>query len=229
MNVLRLDGVTISRGDRLIVRDVTFSLAEGEVLALEGQNGSGKTSLLLALAGHPAVQATQGVMAFAGSDLASLSPVERVKRGVLYLFQDPPSLAGVKVIDFLRLAMSSRFGEMSYADVFARVRAALPTVGFSEEVLHRSVHDKFSGGEKKRLELLMMLLLEPKLLLVDEIDAGLDAAMRDVAASLLRAQAEKGTAMIVTSHQASFLAQLPVTASLYVQDGTVAAPPCVPN
>lgn len=227
MSVLKLDNVSINRADRNILREVSFTLETGDVLALEGQNGSGKTSLFLALAGHPAASISSGGVMFDGQNLIAMTAPERVKAGVLYLFQDPPALAGVKAIDFLRLAMSARFGDLPYAKVYGRVREELPKVGFGEEILERYVHDHFSGGEKKRFELLTMLLLEPKLILVDEIDAGLDADMRTRASELLCDQVRRGATLIVSSHQSTFLSSLPVTQSCYVCEGRVETPPCL--
>lgn len=167
-----VDGIPILNGLNLEVR-------AGEIHAIMGPNGSGKSTFSKVLAGHPDYQVTGGEIVFQGQNLLELEPEERARSGIFLAFQYPLEIPGVSNLDFLRVAYNSRrrhhgLEELDAFDFDEVVREKLEIVKMDDRFLGRSVNEGFSGGEKKRNEILQMALLEPKLAILDETDSGLD-------------------------------------------------------
>ncbi len=167
-----VDGTPILKGVNLQVRS-------GEIHAIMGPNGSGKSTFSKVLAGHPAYQVTGGEVTFLGQNLLEMEPEERARAGVFLAFQYPLEIPGVSNLDFLRAAYNSRrqaqgLEELDAFDFDELVEQKLELVKMDPAFLNRSVNEGFSGGEKKRNEILQMALLEPKLAILDETDSGLD-------------------------------------------------------
>ncbi|MDX1395358.1 MAG: Fe-S cluster assembly ATPase SufC [Gemmatimonadota bacterium] len=168
-----------------ILRGVDLRVEEGNVHALMGPNGSGKSTLAKVIAGHPGYEVTSGQVLFRGEDLLELEPDERSRAGVFLAFQYPAEIPGVSIANFLRTAANARLAEGEEMDIFAfqkRLADKMALLRMDETFAGRYVNDGFSGGEKKRNEVLQMAVLEPALAVMDETDSGLDIdALRIVA------------------------------------------------
>ncbi len=205
--LLSVRGIHVSIAEKEIVRGCSLSVLPGELHVIMGPNGAGKSSLVHALMGHPAVQVTRGSVRFCGKNLLDLAPHERAQAGLFLAFQHPREIAGVSVRDFLFSALTAQnksLAPLEFHDRLAREMALLKVDSAWED---RSVHQGFSGGEKKKLEVLQLLVLEPKLALLDETDSGLDLdALAVVAEGLkhLRKRHPSFAAVLVT-HNIRFL------------------------
>lgn len=162
-----------------ILKGINLSVKAGEVHAIMGPNGSGKSTLVNVLAGHEDYQITAGDIEYNGRDLSTLSPEERACEGVFMTFQYPVEIPGVSNVQFLKTAINSQrkyrnLEELDAMDLLELIKAKVNQVGMEEQLLFRSVNEGFSGGEKKRNEILQMLVLEPRLAILDETDSGLD-------------------------------------------------------
>jgi Fe-S cluster assembly ATP-binding protein len=185
-NLLEIRNLHISVGDREIVRGVDLVVNQGQVHAIMGPNGSGKSTLASTLMGHPFYRVTEGEVLVEGQDIADLSPDERAKLGMFLAFQYPHSVPGVTVANFLRTAVNSVRGEsggkVSPREFRAELRERMAMLKMEDSVAGRYINEGFSGGEKKRAEILQMAMLKPKLAIMDETDSGLDIdALRIVA------------------------------------------------
>jgi Fe-S cluster assembly ATP-binding protein len=169
-----LKNVSVTREQSMIVDNISLSFASGSTHILLGKNGAGKSSLTLALMGHPAYTVSGNAFLF-GTDLLALPPHERSKQGLFLSFQQSPEIPGVKAETFLyEMCRSHGFLFDSITDFYHQVKPLLQLVDLPESLLGRELNHGFSGGEKKRFELLQLLLLKPKVALLDEPDSGLD-------------------------------------------------------
>jgi Fe-S cluster assembly ATP-binding protein len=205
--VLEVKDLYAKAGDRDILRGISLSVAAGEVHAIMGPNGSGKSTLVQVLAGNPAYEVTGGSASFNGTDLLSLPPEERAQAGVFLAFQYPVEIPGVSNAYFLRSAYNSirqarGEDEVDPLDFLDYMEKKLELVDMDTEMLSRSVNMGFSGGEKKRNEILQMAVLEPKLALLDETDSGLDIdALRIVANGVNTLKRPDNATIVVTHYQ----------------------------
>ena len=195
-------GVRVSVEGKEIVKGVDLDIRAGEKHALMGPNGSGKSTLAAALMGHPAYEVS-GEILLNGENLADLAPDERARRGLFLGFQYPVAVPGVTVASFLRAALSARLGrEVPVREFRQQMQAAFEALAVPREFAGRYLNDGFSGGEKKRLEIMQMLLLEPALALLDETDSGLDIdALKVVSAGINRATGSESGILLVTHYQ----------------------------
>ncbi len=193
--------------DQLILNGVNLTIRAGEIHALMGRNGSGKSTLSKVLAGHPAYQVTKGSVLFLGEDLLALDPEQRARIGVFLGFQYPVEIPGVSNLEFLRVSTNARRLQQGQEelDTFAfedLVRGRLGVVQMDPAFLDRSVNQGFSGGEKKRNEILQMALLEPVVAILDETDSGLDIdALRIVASGVNQLANADNTTLLITHYQ----------------------------
>jgi Fe-S cluster assembly ATP-binding protein len=194
-------------GDKSILKGLQLSLKAGEVHAIMGPNGSGKSTLAKVLAGADDYTVTGGGVQFLGQDLLQLSPEERAAAGVFLGFQYPVEIAGVSNMVFLKAAVNAQRklrgeAEMSATDFLAWVRHRVKQMKMDPQMLHRGVNEGFSGGEKKRNEILQMLVLEPKLMVLDETDSGLDIdALKIVADGINAMRSPERSTLLVTHYQ----------------------------
>jgi Fe-S cluster assembly ATP-binding protein len=193
--------------DQPILHGVNLTIRAGEIHALMGRNGSGKSTLSKILAGHPAYTVTAGRVRFEGEDLLALPPEERARRGVFLGFQYPVEIPGVSNLEFLRVATNARRQQMGEEelDIFSfedLVRERLGVVQMDPAFLDRSVNEGFSGGEKKRNEILQMALLTPQVAILDETDSGLDIdALRIVAGGVCQLAGPNNATLLITHYQ----------------------------
>lgn len=195
-----IDGKTILKGLNLQVRC-------NEVHAIMGPNGSGKSTLAKVLAGHPSYEVKKGKIFYEGKDLLELDPDERAREGIFMAFQYPVEIPGISNSQFLRLAYNEKMKhigdeELDPLEFNDLLKEKAKIVDMSSEFFKRSVNEGFSGGEKKRNEILQMAVLEPKLALLDETDSGLDIdALRVVASGVNQLKSEKNAVVLVTHYQ----------------------------
>ena len=194
------DGTEIIRGLNLTVRD-------GEVAAIMGPNGSGKSTLSYVLAGRPDYEVTEGEILYNGESILELNPAERAARGIFLAFQYPMEIPGVATMEFLKVAMNEQRkarGEepLKVPEFIKRVREVTGTLEMDMAMLKRPLNVGFSGGEKKRAEILQMKLLEPRLCVLDETDSGLDIdAVRVVSEGVNRLRSKDRAMLIITHYQ----------------------------
>ena len=193
--------------DQPILRGVNLTLRAGEIHAVMGRNGSGKSTLSKVLAGHPAYTVTSGSVQYRGADLLALEPEQRARIGLFLGFQYPVEIPGVSNLEFLRVATNARRQEqgLEELDTFAfddLVQERLRVVQMDPAFLERSVNQGFSGGEKKRNEILQMALLEPLVAILDETDSGLDIdALRIVAGGVNQLAGPDTSTLLITHYQ----------------------------
>jgi Fe-S cluster assembly ATP-binding protein len=205
--VLDIRDLHANVGDKEILRGITLSVGAGEIHAIMGPNGSGKSTLAQVLAGHPAYEVTGGTVTYEGEDLLAMDPEERAQRGLFLAFQYPVEIPGVTNTYFLRAAYnairkSKGLGEVDPIEFLDYVEDRLRLVDMDPDMLHRSVNTGFSGGEKKRNEILQMAVLEPRLAVLDETDSGLDIdALRIVADGVNKLRRSDNATIVVTHYQ----------------------------
>ena len=203
--MLQIENLHARTGGRAILKGVTLTVQRGEVHAVMGPNGSGKSTLASVIAGRPGYEVTAGSVRLDGIDLLGLEPEERAHRGVFLAFQYPVEIPGVSNMEFLKAALDSRNAaagedELSAVDFMRRARTAASRLDLNPEFLKRGVNEGFSGGEKKRNEILQMLLLEPTLAVLDETDSGLDIDALRVVAAGVNTFASPGNAVVLVTH-----------------------------
>jgi Fe-S cluster assembly ATP-binding protein len=226
-SLLQLDGLQVAIGDKTILQSITLNVAPGELVVLMGANGSGKSTLGLALAGHPAYHVTQGSARLAGADLLAMEPQERARAGLFLSFQAPPEIPGVKNNLFIRTALNAvraaRGEEPQDAfDFLGSARTAATQLGLPDAMLGRPVNDGFSGGERKRNELLQLAMLRPRLAILDEIDSGMDVDGVRAVVELVQRLRSEGTAFVVVSHYLQLIESLQPDTVLRLADGQIA-------
>jgi Fe-S cluster assembly ATP-binding protein len=205
--VLDIKDLRASAGDKEILRGINLTVNPGEVHAVMGPNGSGKSTLAQVLAGHPAYEVTGGSITYDGKDLLDLEPEERAQAGVFLAFQYPVEIPGVTNAYFLRAAYNEirkarGEEEIDSIDFIDLLEEKLKVVEWGPEIMSRAVNAGFSGGEKKRNEILQLAVLEPKLAVLDETDSGLDIdALRIVAAGVNKLRAADRSFIVVTHYQ----------------------------
>jgi len=190
-------------GDRDILRGINLVVNKGEVHAIMGPNGSGKSTLSNVLMGHPRYDVTEGTVTFMDQDVLELEPDERAKLGMFLAFQYPSEVPGVSVANFLRTAVNSvREEELSIMEMFKLLQEKMRIMQMDPKFAERYLNEGFSGGEKKRNEILQMLMLEPRLAIMDETDSGLDIdALQVVAKGVNELRGPEFSAVIITHYQ----------------------------
>ncbi|MFD5658739.1 Fe-S cluster assembly ATPase SufC [Streptomyces hirsutus] len=199
--------VLTDRGPREILRGVDLTVRQGETHALMGPNGSGKTTLAYALAGHPKYQVTSGAAFLDGEDLLAMKVDERARAGLFLAMQYPVEVPGVSMFNFLRSAATAVRGEAPRLRTWLKeVQAAMERLQIDPSFAERNVNEGFSGGEKKRHEILQLELLKPKIAILDETDSGLDIdALRVVSEGVNRVRATGAVATLLITHYTRIL------------------------
>lgn len=204
MSVLSIKDLHVAIGDKEILKGINLTINTGETHALMGPNGNGKSTLLGTIMGHPKYKVTQGTITLDGEDVLSMSVDERSRKGLFLGMQYPQEIPGVTNSDFLRSAMNARREKpLSLYQFIKAMDHATEDLEMDGNLAHRYLNEGFSGGEKKRNEILQMKLLEPKFALLDEIDSGLDVdALRIVADNIneMRETKKEGFGLVMVSH-----------------------------
>jgi Fe-S cluster assembly ATP-binding protein len=205
MSFLEIKNLHVSVDDREILRGIDLTIGEGEVHAIMGPNGSGKSTLAYVLAGHDGYDVTQGSVTFKGEDLLAMEPDERAAAGVFLAFQYPIEIPGVATMTFLKTALNAQrkkrgLDELSTPDFMRRVKDVSERLKVTQEMLRRPLNVGFSGGEKKRNEIMQMALFAPSFCVLDETDSGLDIDALRVVADGVNALRSPERAMLVITH-----------------------------
>lgn len=205
--LLDINELNVAINAQPILKGINLQVNPGEVHAIMGPNGSGKSTLSKVLAGHPAYEVTSGTIAYAGQDLLPLSPEERARAGVFMSFQYPVEIPGVTNINFLKASVNAvRKGQgrntLDAIEFLTFIREKCQLLDMDESFLYRSINEGFSGGEKKRNEILQMAALEPKLAILDETDSGLDIdALRIISQGVNAMRSPERSVILVTHYQ----------------------------
>ncbi len=204
--ILKITDLQVAVDDTPILKGVDLEVPQGEVHALMGPNGSGKSTLAYALAGHPRYEITGGSVLFGGEDLAAMKADERAQKGLFLAMQYPIEVPGVSVVNFLRTAVNATRGEAMPVREFAKLfKEKSAMLQFDLSFSDRYLNEGFSGGEKKRHEILQMALLEPKFAVLDETDSGLDVDALRIVAEGVNAQRGPDLGVLIITHYTRIL------------------------
>lgn len=207
MPELEISNLHVSVEDKEILKGLDLSVGKGQVHALMGPNGSGKSTLANAIMGHPALEVTEGSIVFNGEDITEADPDERSLAGIFMAFQYPVAIPGVAVSKYLRMILNAQRearGEepLKIKDFASKAREAMEIANIPQDFSSRYLNDGFSGGEKKRMEILQLALLKPELAVLDETDSGLDIdALKTVADGINRFTGPDMGALVITHYQ----------------------------
>lgn len=202
--LLQVENLKVSVEGKEILKGLDLTVQKGEVHAIMGPNGSGKSTLALCLMGHPKYAITEGTILFEGKDITELQPNKRAAAGLFLAFQYPTAVPGVTITNFLRAALRGIGGgqDLPIREFRQRVKTQIANLDIPGAFLNRYVNDGFSGGEKKRLEILQMAVLNPKLAVLDETDSGLDIdALKVVAQGVNSQRGPERSILLITHYQ----------------------------
>ena len=205
--MLKINDLRASIDDKEILKGLSLEVKAGEVAAIMGPNGSGKSTLSYVISGREGYDVTAGSIMLNGEDILAMEPHERAAKGIFLAFQYPLEIPGVTTMTFLKAAMNAQRKqrgeeELPTAEFMKKVRAAADKLGVNQEMLRRPLNVGFSGGEKKRMEVLQMVLLEPKIAILDETDSGLDIdALRIVAEGVNALRSPERSFLVITHYQ----------------------------
>ncbi|BCD68218.1 Fe-S cluster assembly ATP-binding protein [Nitratiruptor sp. YY09-18] len=194
-------------GEKEILKGINLDLFKGKVHAIMGPNGAGKSTLSKTIVGHPDVEVTKGEIIYKGKNIVDMEPEERALEGIFMSFQHPVEIPGVNNAYFLRTALNAKrkhlgLKPLNAAEFLKLLKAKIKELGMREEMIHRSLNEGFSGGEKKLNEILQMEILEPEFVILDEIDSGLDIdALKKVSEAINKMRSPDRTFMIITHYR----------------------------
>ena len=222
-SLLVVDNLHVAVDSKEILKGLSLEVRAGEVHAIMGPNGSGKSTLSFCLMGHPKYQMTQGRILYKGQDIAALPPNARAAAGIFLAFQYPTAIPGVTIANFLRAALRGvRGADVPVKEFRETVKTQLKALGIPDAFVNRYVNDGFSGGEKKRLEILQMAVLSPSLAVLDETDSGLDIDAMKTVASGINAQRSGMRGILLITHYQRLLNYVKPDAVHVMVDGRIA-------
>ena len=222
--MIRVENVSKSFGGKKALNQISFDFETGKNYCILGKNGSGKSSLAMTLAGNPKYEISEGELLLDGQNLTEMSPDERNKAGIFLTFQNIPEIPGVKLFEFLKTIYDARAEKLSTFLEFKKIiEPLMAELEIEKAFLWRDLNVGFSGGEKRKIEVLQIKLLKPKVIILDEIDSGLDVnAVRQVA-ELLKAVNTEENSFIVITHLFEMLQELPLEKILILEQGQIKA------
>ena len=224
--ILEIQGLKASVNDTAVIKDLNLTVNPGEIHAIMGKNGSGKSTFSKIVAGHSAYRVTAGNILFNGESILEVEPEERSQKGIFLGFQYPIEIPGVSNADFLRLSCNARrkyqgLDELDPLEFFEFITQKLDVIEMDPSFLNRSVNEGFSGGEKKRNEILQMAVLDTKLAILDETDSGLDIDALKVVSKGINSLANDSNAVILITHYQRLLDYIEPTFIHVMQDGKI--------
>ena len=223
--LLTVSGLRVAAGDKEILHGVDLTLGRDETHVLMGPNGTGKSTLGYAITGNPAYAVTGGSIVFDGEDITGLSVSDRSKKGIFLSFQNPPEIPGVTLSAFIRSALEQKTGSrLRLWDFKKKLKETMALLNMDESYAERDLNVGFSGGEKKKAEILQMLMLEPRLAILDETDSGLDVdAVRIVSDGIAQYQKQHGGSLLIITHSTRLLERIHVDKAHVMVGGTLVA------
>lgn len=222
-NKLEIIDLHVNAGDKKILKGINLTVSDGEIHAIMGPNGNGKSTLLQTIMGNPNYQVTKGKILFNGEDVLSMSVDQRSRSGLFLAMQYPQVISGVTNSDFLRASLNARSEQkVSLFKFIKEIDKNIAKLKMKEDLAHRFVNDGFSGGEKKRNEILQMMMLKPKIAMLDEIDSGLDVdAIKLVSDAIIDLKNELNLGLMVVSHYERFFTSISPTHAHVIVDGKI--------
>ncbi len=219
--MLSLEHLSVTIEKKKILQDISCVFEEGKTYALMGPNGSGKSTLASAIMGHPSLTLSRASkMIFGKKNIKNLRPDQRAALGISMTFQNPLAFEGVSVRDLLRLALETKHDPLT---LHHKIQAAAQALRIKDELLSRSLHAGFSGGEKKKIEALQMALLEPRFVLFDEIDTGVDVDALKAITHFLKSALPESTTLVFITHSAKLLKYMQPDSILIMKEGRLIA------
>ncbi len=207
-NILSLKNLDIKIDKKNILNNININVKPGECIAILGQNGEGKSTILKTIMGHYATSVGKGEIVFKDKIINELKSFERSNLGIFLINQNPIEIEGLKTIDFYKSILNAKGTKLKTIEFYKIIEANLKLVNLNQDILERDFNLGFSGGEKKRNEIMQMLLLDPQLILVDEIDSGLDVDSFKIIIDILKKELKKGKTLIIVSHNKELIKQL---------------------
>jgi len=222
MSILKIKDLHVSVEGKEILKGVTTEIEEGEMVAVLGPNGHGKSTLFNAIMGHPRYEITSGSIFLDDQDVLKMTTDQRSRAGLFLALQNPAEVPGVINSDFLRAAVNAkREKPISTYNFYKELDTATKEVKMPFDLATRSLNEGFSGGEKKRNEILQMILLQPKICMLDEIDSGLDVDAIQIVADVINKEKQKGHGFFVISHYARLFDLIQPTKAIVIVNGRV--------
>lgn len=222
MSTIKIKNLHVKADGKEILKGINVEINEGECVALLGPNGHGKSTLFNAIMGHPRYEITEGSIFVDDLDITHLTTDERAKAGLFLALQNPPEVPGVINSDFLRAAVNANSATpLSTYKFYKMLDSATKEVKMPFDLATRSLNEGFSGGEKKRNEILQMMLLKPKFAMLDEIDSGLDVDAIQIVGDVIRKEKESGRGFLVISHYARLFDLIQPTRALVMVNGKI--------
>ncbi|HMM00368.1 MAG TPA: Fe-S cluster assembly ATPase SufC [Bacilli bacterium] len=222
MDELVIKNLFVSADGKMILKGLNLTVKKGDVYAILGPNGHGKSTLLNAIMGHPRYQVESGTITFNGQDILSMSVDERSRAGIFLGMQYPSEVPGVVNADFIKAALNARREKpISAMELYRLIDKTSKQMGISLDMANRSLNEGFSGGEKKRNEIFQMTLIEPYLSMLDEIDSGLDVDALQVVANQINELKKKGMSFLIISHYARLYSLISPNKVAIIIDGRV--------
>lgn len=221
--MLKLENVSIRALDKQIIEDFNLTINDGEIHALMGPNGVGKSTICKAIMKSPEYEITKGIISFDGYTLNNLDTAEISKLGIYYISQNPVAIEGVTNAEMLRMALNARSDKpINIFDFNKKLNEVCEKIDLPKSFLHRSINDGMSGGERKKNELLHLWILEPKCILLDELDSGLDVdALKLVSSSIMEYYKEKKPSILIITHHNQILEEITPDFVHILKDGHI--------
>lgn len=221
--LLEIKNITVSAENKEILHDISLTVEPGETHVLMGPNGAGKSTLGHAVMGSPEYAVTGGNIFFEGEDITNESPDKRARRGIFLSFQDPVEVAGISLSNFIRTCIVQNTGKRIKVFAFRKeLEKMMELLNMDSSYADRDLNVGFSGGEKKKAEILQLLMLNPKLAILDETDSGLDVdAVRTVSEGIREFQRSRGGALLIITHSTRILSSLHVDKTHVLTDGKI--------
>jgi len=221
MKLLKIENLHVKVGEKEILKGVNLEIDLGKTNALMGPNGSGKSTLVKTLMGHPKYLVTSGKILFDGKDITNMKVNERAKMGIFMSFQNPREISGVPIKKFLKTSLKELEKPLSFTDFKKKVKEKSKVLGVSEDLLLRNLNEGFSGGEKKVSEIFQMLMLDPKLILLDETDSGLDVDALKRVSEAVKSILEKDKSFLIITHHKKILDYVKPDKIFIMKDGRI--------
>lgn len=220
--MLKIENLSVSIGNKEILKDFNLEIEDGKIVALMGPNGIGKSTICKVIMGDNNYTVTNGSITYNGEDLLALDTVDRSRKGIFLVNQNPIEIEGVSNADMLRCALEDRTGEhVSFFEFNKKVTAICKKLDIPASFIHRGINEGMSGGEKKKNELLHLYILEPKLILLDELDSGLDVDSLKILATNLKEYLNPEVSILIITHHISILEYLKPEYVHILKDGKI--------